>query len=73
MGSMDGVGLKEVGIVDSSEEKQRQRLFGITVANPSEIEEMRPDAVIITSLSHCDEIRKSIKYLEEKGIKVREF
>jgi HKD family nuclease len=62
-----------VGIVDSDPGKQGERFFGITVANPSEIEEMRPDAVIITSLSHCDEIHKSIKYLEEKGIKVREF
>jgi DNA-binding MarR family transcriptional regulator len=73
LSSMDGVGLKVVGIVDSNPGKQGERLFGITVASPSKIEEMRPDAVIITSLSHCDEIHKNIKHLEEKEIKIKEF
>ena len=40
------------------------------MASPEVIESLQPDAVIITSFGHMDEIEEQVKHLEGKGIQV---
>jgi len=66
-------GLEVIGIVDSDPQRQGEELFGRTINPPTRIEEMHPDGVIITSLTHRDEIHDSISHLKLNGIKIRQF
>ncbi len=64
------LGLKIIGIVDSDLSKQKKEFYGRTILSPSQIKFLDPDAIIITSLGHGDEIYNSIKELEEVGIEI---
>jgi DNA-binding MarR family transcriptional regulator len=65
------IGFEVIGIVDSDSEKHGADFLGRIVSPPSEIPKMNPEGIVITSLSHKDEIYNKIKYLEELGIKVK--
>jgi len=52
-----GVGLQVVGVVDDDPTKQGLRKGGLVVHTPSAINELEPDAVLITTLRHAEEIQ----------------
>ena len=52
-----GVGLQVVGVVDDDPTKQGQHKGGLVVSAPSAINELEPDAVLITTLRHAEEIQ----------------
>lgn len=62
-----------IGIVDNFLHKQGKRLGEHTIQAPSVIEQLKPDAVVITSFGYMDEIFNQMNYLEDKGIKVRKL
>jgi DNA-binding MarR family transcriptional regulator len=65
------IGFEVVGIVDSDSEKHGVSFLGKIISSPSEISRMNPEGIVITSLTHKDEIYNKIKCLEEVGIKVK--
>ena len=69
--TLQGVNLDLVGIVDDDEKKQGMKLFGYQVQRPELIPSMRPDGVLITSLTGNERILKELKELiERKRIRV---
>jgi hypothetical protein len=62
-----------VGIVDNDASKQGKKLGEIEVHLPECIEELRPDAVVITALGHPDEIYRQLVPLKEKGIVIKKL
>jgi hypothetical protein len=52
-----GVGLQVVGVVDDDATKQGLRKGALVVEPPSAINELEPDAVLITTLRHAEEIQ----------------
>ncbi len=69
----DEVGLDIVAVVDSNLKKQGTEFLGMIIESPDIIEELSPDAVLISSFGYQDQIYDDIKYLEEIGIKVRKL
>ncbi len=59
--TLQGVNLDLVGIVDDDEEKQGMKLFGYRVQKPEVIPSMRPDGVLITSLTDTERIFGGLK------------
>ena len=55
-----GVGLRVVGVVDDDATKRGLRKAGLVVRPPSAINELEPDAVLITTLCHAEEIRRKM-------------
>lgn len=53
----EGLGLRVVGVVDDDPAKRGAARSGVSVASPAVIASLHPDAVIITTLRHADEIR----------------
>lgn len=66
----EGTGLSIVGIVDNDPRKHGRSLGGIPIESPTAIVRHRPDAVIITSFGHSDEIQEQIAPLENQGIRI---
>ncbi len=62
---------KVAAIVDSVPEKQGSAFHGFTVMRPEEIEDIKPDCVLITSYAKQDEIYDSTRHLEKVGIKIQ--
>jgi predicted transcriptional regulator len=62
--------IEVVGIVDNDPAKQGRVLCGLTVAPPRDIPAMKPDAVLITSFGHMDEIHAQLKPMEERGLRI---
>jgi len=54
--TMQEIPLDLIGIVDDDPIKQGKRLFGFTIQSPNIISELRPDAIIVTSIMYKDEI-----------------
>ena len=52
-----GVGLQVVGVVDDDVTKRGRQKGGLVVRPPSAINELEPDAVLITTLRHAEEIQ----------------
>jgi FlaA1/EpsC-like NDP-sugar epimerase len=48
--------LSVLGIVDDDQDKQGKKLFGFQVQSPQIIKELKPDAVLITSIRYRDKI-----------------
>ena len=67
------VGLEILGIVDSDTRKHGKEFLGKRIANPCAIQEITPDAVVISSFGYQNEIYDEIKTLEKDGIKVRKL
>jgi len=59
--TLQGVDLDLVGIVDDDEEKQGTRLFGYRVEKPEVIPSLRPDGVLITSLTESERLLEGLK------------
>lgn len=45
-----------LGIVDDDKDKQGNKMFGLQVQDPQIINELKPDAVLVTSMRYKDEI-----------------
>lgn len=58
------------GFADSNIDKQNRSVKGLSVYPPEYLLDKAPDTIIIASLNYKDEIYSSIKFLEEKGIKI---
>jgi DNA-binding MarR family transcriptional regulator len=65
------IGFEVIGIVDSDPEKHGVSFLGRIISSPSEIPRMNPEGIVITSLTHKDEIYNKIRYLELIGIEVK--
>jgi len=61
--TLQGVNLDLVGVVDDREEKQGMKLFNYRVQKPEEISSLRPDGVLITSLTNADRIFEGLRKL----------
>jgi hypothetical protein len=59
-----------IGVVDSDPAKQGQPFNGLIVKEPHKLEEINPDAVVITSFGQQDEIHECIRELIGEKIKV---
>lgn len=66
-----GLTLEILGVVDSDPLKQGLKFGELCVLPPSVIESLSPDAVVVTSSGHGNEICELLRPLENKGIKVR--
>lgn len=45
-----------IGIVDDGKDKQGTKIFGLVIENPRVIKQLKPDAVLVTSIKYKDEI-----------------
>ena len=63
-------GMQIAGIVDNDAAKQGRLIGSVTVGAPATIETLRPDAVVITSYGHGDEIEAQVRPMEAKGIRI---
>lgn len=68
-----GVGLQVVGVVDDDPTKQGLRKSGLVVAAPSAINQLEPDAVLITTLRHAEEIRVKMNASLRSSVEVWEL
>jgi DNA-binding MarR family transcriptional regulator len=59
--TLQWVNLDLVGIVDDDEGKQGMKLFGYRIKRPEEIPSLRPDGVLITSLSDSESLWEGLK------------
>jgi len=59
--TLQGLNLKLVGIVEDEERVNRKEVFGVELMGVSRIEELRPDAILITSLTDQDEKREKLR------------
>ena len=66
-----GTGIEVIGIVDNDTNKHGKKVLDMVIQPPSAIGALKPDAVIITSFGHMDEIFGQVKHLESEGVKVR--
>ena len=64
------MGCQVAGVVDQDPQLQGRSLFGLTVANPTEIERMKPDVVLISSYGHAEEIERHLQPLSAKGVEI---
>jgi DNA-binding Lrp family transcriptional regulator len=58
--TLQGVNLKLVGIVDDDEKVTPQIMFGYEIEPVSRIQELKPDGILITSLTENDTKRKRL-------------
>lgn len=68
--TMQEIPLDLIGIVDDDPAKQGKRLFGFTIQSPNTISELKPNAIIVTSIMYRDEI---IEKLKNRGLKESVF
>ncbi|MEA2064021.1 MAG: winged helix-turn-helix transcriptional regulator [Gemmatimonadota bacterium] len=64
------MGHEVVGVVDSNPGRQGGHLLGVKVTGPESLISMEPDAVLITSMGHTDEIAEKLEPLRRRGVKV---
>ena len=62
-----------IGVVDSDESKQGAPFNGLKIRSPSEITEIKPDAVVITSFGRQEEIYRQVRGLTDDTIKIRKL
>ena len=67
------VGLEVIGVVDDDPGKHGLRKAGLVVGPPRAINELRPDAVLITTFRHAEEIRLKVDALLRCRVEVREL
>ena len=61
--------LEVLGIIDDAKDKHVKKIFGFTIQKPEVINELKPDAVLVTSIRYKDEILQKLKKTKElKGI-----
>jgi DNA-binding MarR family transcriptional regulator len=67
--TLQWVNLDLVGIADDDEEKQGMKLFGYRVKRPEEIPSLRPDGVLITSLTESERLFDGLR----KRVDIQKF
>ena len=67
------VGLQVVGVVDDDPTKQGARKAGWIVEPPSAINELEPDAVLITTLRYAEEIQLKMEASLRSSVEVWEL
>lgn len=60
-----------VGVVDSDTKKQGKPFNGLVIQAPEMLQQMHPDAVVITSFGKQEEIYESVKNLVREGVKIK--
>jgi DNA-binding Lrp family transcriptional regulator len=53
--------LELLGIIDDDKDKQGKKMFSFTIQGPESIKELKPDAVIITSIRYRDRIMQNLR------------
>jgi DNA-binding MarR family transcriptional regulator len=72
--TLQGTNLKLVGIVEDDEKFKPQFIFGYELEPVSRVKELRPDAVLITSLTETDKKRKNLgTFIDIKKILVKDI
>jgi hypothetical protein len=61
--TLQGSSLKLVGIVEDEKRMNRREVFGFELKGVNQIETLKPDAVLITSLTDLDEKDKNLRKL----------
>lgn len=69
--AMKQTDLEIVGVVDSDPKKQGQLFNGLVIQAPEMLQQIHPDAVVITSFGRQEEIYDSVKGLEKDGVKIK--
>ena len=69
--AMKQTGLVIVGVVDSDTEKQGQPFNGLVIQHPEMLQQMQPDAVLITSFGRQEEIYATVKSLVKADVKIK--
>ena len=59
--TLQGVGLKLVGIVEDDEKLKSKIIFGYEVEPVSRVHELKPDGILITSLTENERKRERLK------------
>jgi DNA-binding MarR family transcriptional regulator len=68
--TIQGSNLKLVGIVEDLEKMNRKEIFGFKLTEVNQVEMLKPDAVLITSLTGLDEKQENLRKFLDLG-KVR--
>jgi DNA-binding MarR family transcriptional regulator len=69
--TLQGVNLKLVGIVEDEGKFTQKKIFGFELMNISQIDTLRPDAVLITSLSnHLERAEKLRKFIDVQRVRI---
>ena len=53
-------GFSVLGIVDDNVNNHGKKMFGFEVRHPQDIKELKPDAVLVTSIDHKDKIMRDL-------------
>ncbi len=72
--TLQGVNLKLVGIVEEDERFKPQIIFGYELEPVSQIQELNPQGVLITSLEKCDQKKERLKFfLDQKRVDIMDI
>src|SRR4030042_2180830 len=63
--TLQGVNLKLIGIVEDQEKINRAEILGFEVKDLGEIETLKPDAILITSLTGLDERKERLRQMAD--------
>ena len=61
--TLQGVNLKLVGIVEDDQKLKPQIIFGYELEPVSRVQELKPDCILITSLSENEKKKKTLKHI----------
>jgi DNA-binding MarR family transcriptional regulator len=65
--TLQGVNLKLVGIVEDDEKVSSRMVFGYEIEPVSRVQELKPDAILITSLTENDKKRDRLEKIYDKN------
>jgi len=69
--SLQGVNLQLVGIVEDEEKMGNKEVFGFQLKSVSQLDSMKPDAILITSLSGQEERAETLKkFIDTQRVRV---
>jgi hypothetical protein len=69
--TLQGLNLKLIGIVEDEEKINRKEVFGFELKGVHQIEILKPDAVLITSLTGQDEKKEKLgKFLDLQRVQI---
>jgi DNA-binding MarR family transcriptional regulator len=72
--TLQGVNLKLVGIVEDDEKLKPQIIFGYEIEPVSRVQELKPDAILITSLTENEKKREKLgKIYDPKAICIKDI
>lgn len=63
--TLQGVNLKLIGIVEDQEKINRAEILGFEVKDLREIETLKPDAILVTSLTGLDERKERLRQMAD--------